>query len=775
MKTILWFSEISKEDVVTAGGKGANLGEMARSGLPVPNGFVVISDAYFAFLGKTGIRDLIVESLANLNVNETKLLNEASRKIKEAIFKEQVPPEIAEAVVSAYGRLGEEDEQEPYVAVRSSATAEDLPSASFAGQQITFLNVRGADRVVDSLQAVWASLFEPRSIFYRATNNFDHLKVGIAVPVQKMVQSEKSGVMFTVDTVTNDRSKIEIEAGLGLGEAIVSGSINPDRYLVDKETLEILDIKIAKQTWKIAMDEGRNRHLDVPASEGEAQKLSLEEIRGLAELGKRVEEHYGVPQDIEWAIEKDRTYLVQTRPVTTLKQRVAEAGERISEGEVILEGIAASFGTASGRVRVIESAEEIDKVEEGDVLVTTMTSPDYVPAMRRAAAIITDTGGRTAHAAIVSRELGIPCVVGTGTATTALEDGQTVTVDGSKGIVMKGEVKKAAAEAAEVKMAPAGFREPAPVTATKVYVNLGESELAEQVAGRPVDGVGLLRAEFMIAGIGEHPRAMMRSGRGGEFVDKLSGGLKLFAQAFFPRPVVYRATDFKTNEYRNLKGGREFEPSEGNPMIGYRGAARYVHEPDLFRLELQALRETRNRWGLKNLHLMIPFVRTVDEIRRIGVILDEEGMRRSPDFKLWMMVEVPSNVFLIDEFCRSGIDGVSIGSNDLTQLILGVDRDSEILAEQFDERNEAVVKAIKTVIEKAEEHGLTSSLCGQAPSVYPEIAEMLVEFGITSISVNPDVIEETRKIVAAAEQKILLRRLERVEKIEKKMHPPEVA
>ncbi len=775
MKTIYWFSEISKDNVREAGGKGANLGEMIRAGLPVPNGFVVSSEAYFAFLGRTGIKDKIATILSGLDVNDNKALNEASWKVKESILTAKMPGEIARAIVSAYEQLGEG--KAVYVAVRSSATAEDLAAASFAGQQVTYLNIAGSEHVVDAVQGVWASLFEPRAIFYRAAHGFDHLEVGIAVPVQKMVQADKSGVMFTVDTVTNDPSKIEIEAGLGLGEAIVSGSIIPDRYLVDKETLGIVEKNIARQAWKITMVEGRNRRVDVPPAEGEAQKLTDDEIRELAALGKKVEEHYRFPQDIEWAIETGKTYLVQTRPVTTIKPKVEERPKPVPVGEVILEGTPASFGKASGSVKIVLSPAEIDKVRGGDVLVTTMTSPDYVPAMRRAAAIITDSGGRTSHAAIVSRELGIPCVVGTDSATKILKEGEIVTVDGSKGTVVRGEEKAPAIRAVE-RAAPPAAPPPAeavPATATKIYVNLGEPELAEEVAAKPVDGVGLLRAEFMIAEIGEHPRAMIDAGRDKEFVEKLSDGMKAFAQAFFPRPVVYRATDFKTNEYRNLKGGEKYEPAESNPMIGYRGASRYVREPDLFRLELAALKKARDEFGLKNLHLMIPFVRTLDEMRSIREILDGEGLRRTPDFWLWMMVEVPSNIFLMDEFCRLGIDGISIGSNDLTQLVLGIDRDSELLAPSFDERNPAVLKAVKIAIEKAEENGITSSLCGQAPSVYPDFAERLVEFGITSISVNPDAIETTRKIVSSAERKILLQRAKRIQEIEERRWRPHAA
>jgi len=752
------FQDVGKDDVALVGGKGANLGEMTRAGMPVPPGFIVTAQAYFSFLDTLGLRDRIVQVLSNIDYNDNRALNRASDTIEYLIISAEMPRDIAGDIKKAYRDLsGAED---MYVAVRSSATAEDLPKASFAGQQLTFLNVRGEDNVVDAVKRAWASLFEARAIFYRHEQGFDHFKVGIAIPVQKMIESEKSGVMFTVEPLTNDRDKIEIEAIFGLGEAVVSGAVTPDIYIVGKSDLKILDKKIARQPWKIELREGKNQHVDIPPQEGETQKLTDVEIVELARYGIELEEHYDFPQDAEWAIEGGNIYLVQTRPVTTLASaEVKEAAK--PAGEVILEGVAASSGMIWGPVKIVYGKEDLDKVEKGDVLVAPMTNPDFVPAMRRAIAIVTDSGGRTSHAAIVSRELGIPSVVGTGRATQDLKDGDVITVDGARGIVYSGEIKgkalpeKRAEEAVQVIAA-------APITATKIYVNLAEPELAEQTAALPVDGVGLLRAEFMIAGIGTHPRKFIDDGRQQEFIDELSGGLRTFAQAFYPRPVIYRTTDFKTNEYRRLEGGEKYEMEEANPMIGYRGASRYIKERDEFEMELTAIKRVRNDWGLKNLWVMLPFVRKVSELEDVKKVMEENGLKRSADFKLWIMIEVPSTVFRIEDFCEAGIDGVSIGSNDLTQLILGIDRDSEILAPEFDERDPAVMQAMFHVIEVCHKYGVTSSICGQAPSVYPEITEALVAHEITSVSVNPDAISQTRRLVASTEQRMMLELLERL-------------
>jgi pyruvate,water dikinase len=747
IKAIVWFNEVTKDDIPLVGGKGANLGEMVHARIPVPPGFIVTADVYFKFIESSKLTGEIRRYLEALDVNDSKKLQETSNMIKSKISSLPVPPDMVKEIKDAYRKLGQ-----GLVAVRSSATAEDLPEASFAGQQRTYLNIQGENEVVAAIQGCWGSLFEPRAIFYRHQQGFDHFKVGIAVPVQKMVQSESSGVMFTVEPLSNDRTKILIEAVFGLGEAIVSGEVTPDQYLLSKEEFDILDKKISKQEWQlvknseVSLDElETNIKIPVPPSKQSAQKLTNRDIVALAKLGKTIEDLYRAPQDIEWAKQGTELLILQTRPVTTLKvKEKAKALPKI-ETEPILTGIAASPGIASGMVKIVPEASQIDKVKNGDILVAEMTTPDFVPAMKRAVAIVTDRGGRTAHAAIVSRELGIPCVVGTEIATKILNGEQQITVDGYRGHIYAGKV------AEETKAAPVTITQELIKTRTRVYVNLAEQELAEIVAARNVDGVGLLRAEFMIAQIGGHPRFMLHEGKGEQFVEMLARGVNTFAKAFHPRPVVYRTTDFKTNEYKNLRGGDKYEEFEENPMLGYRGCSRYTRETEVFRLEIEAIKKVCQYYD--NLYVMIPFVRFVEEMARIKRFLVAEGLYQFPNFKLWMMVEVPSNVFLIDKFIDVGIDGISIGSNDLTQLILGIDRDNPKLAPEFDERNEAVLQAIEKVIKVSVGKGITSSVCGQAPSVYPEFTENLVKWGITSVSVSPDMIDETRRIIAAAEAK----------------------
>lgn len=749
VKIIAWFEEITKNDINIAGGKGANLGEMVQAQIPVPPGFVVTSNAYFEFLKETRLINEIQRFLNNLNLNDSKALQEASIQIKDTVSAAPMPDYIVSEIKTAYRKLGG-----GLVAVRSSATAEDLPDASFAGQQRTFLNIQGENSVVTAVQGCWASLFEPRAIFYRKEQGFDHFKVGIAVPVQRMVQSEAAGVMFTVEPLSSDKSKILIEAIFGLGEAIVSGDLTPDQYLLDKESLTILDKKIVRQEWQLmrnleakAGDLDTNIKVPIAGKIQDTQKLSDGEIIALAKIGKHLEEHYKNHQDVEWAKEGKNIFIVQTRPVTTLKQK-QEDTDTVAEGkhEVLLTGVAASPGAASGTVKIVPDPSRIDKIMAGDVLVAEMTTPDFVPAMKRAVAIVTDRGGRTAHAAIVSRELGIPCVVGTGNATKLLNDGQEITVDGSSGKVYAGKV---AIKSKKAKPVVTGK----PIkTKTRLYVNLAEPELAETIASRDVDGVGLLRAEFIMAQMPGHPRYMLHEGKNDQFIDILSKNISTFTRAFHPRPVVYRTTDFKTNEYRNLPGGYKYEEVEENPMIGYRGCSRYTHEIEVFRMEIDAIKRVCQSYD--NLYVMIPFVRFVSEIEQIKNIFISEGLYQFPKFKLWMMTEVPSNIFLIEKFIDAGIDGISIGSNDLTQLILGIDRDNSKLAPQFDERNEAVMIAIEKAVKTSVMKGITCSICGQAPSVYPELTEKLVSWGITSISVTPDMIDETRQIIAAAEAKL---------------------
>ncbi len=1243
VQNIYWFSELSKSSIPVAGGKGANLGEMASAGLPVPDGFVVSSESYFEFLKATKIDALIRNTLTTIDVQDSDKLQQASEVIKNAIIAETMPNDIRSDAVKAYNKLCgvtlfPTAAEEVLVAVRSSATAEDLPDASFAGQQATFLNVKGADMLVDAIRACWASLFEARAIYYRVVEGFDHFKVGIAVVVQKMVESEKSGVMFTVDPFSKDPNKIVIEAALGLGEAVVSGSVTPDHYEVAKDSIQIISKQVMKQEFLIirgAQGTGIERQ-DMAEELAEMQKLTDDEIRLLARYGKQIEEHYHFPQDIEWAVEKNKIYIVQSRPITTLKEKKQEQAkasnaieapvvlevktvenakpqktiavqtemprpevkvETVStkKGKQLLRGLGAAPGIGWGPVRLIFSPKELHKVKQGDVLVTEMTSPDYVPGMKRAAAIVTNSGGMTCfpgnvpvltdqgmlpiavvsaaveegyrikalsinpatlkmewknvvrsqqrraktirvsvsqtghakantleltpdhkmltlngrtagfeevrrilgrngflsvcdrvpleggegvhdpdfaylcgaiftdgslmwnerrgrvtftqkatgqklafisevnrcfeqsfgrelssvrtktshsflhgefvestandymasqrkpamvldsikehadkwvlaldlqstlkflagvvdgdgtvsggriqiycgkerlkkavvlaclkagivpqvtanrencaniqlsegaeeilkhtkrvsfavgkgkvrtagrklfaakeilsglegswnykgrikpyleqnllidsekvrefvfpglssqqqqaelqkivqsdlrncrvafesegqeqevynvevednhnyvvfsarfspvivkncHAAIVSREMGIPCIVGTRTATVDLKEDQIVTVDAKRGIVYEGKLEDAevtggsgSSKAQQGELANDAFMQEllretkhlqGPqsddiVTGTKIYVNLAEPENAEKFAQKHVDGVGLFRAEFIIAGFGKHPKAMLKQGKREEFIEALAEGMRKMCSAFYPRPVIYRATDFKTNEYCNLEGGAEFEPKEENPMIGFRGCFRYIKDPEVFAMELEAIKRTRERDAMKNLWLMIPFVRTVREFEICKQLVGQAGISAGYDFKLGIMCEIPSTVILAEEFCKAGAQFFSIGSNDLTQLTLGIDRDNAIVAEDFDERDPAVLESIRLVIERCHKHGVKVGICGQAPSVYPEFAEAIVEYGIDSISVNPDVIEATRKTVASAERRALLKR-----------------
>jgi len=747
MKRVLFFKDLGKKDIPLVGGKGANLGELYNLGISVPNGFVVTADVYFELLRKTSLVEKIKTELKGLSLKDTKGILLASEKIKQAILDAQMPKETREAIVAGYEQLcGKHDQK---VAVRSSATAEDLPEASFAGQQRTFLNVKGSEKVLEAVQGCWASLFEPRAIFYRADKGFDHLKVGLAAVVQLMVASEVSGVSFSLDPLTNNTDNILIEAAYGLGEAVVSGALTPDQYLIDKRRLKIANKIVTKQTWEIS-EAGK---IPVSRDYQEKQKLPDRYIVEVADYTKRIEAHYQFPQDVEWALANKKIYIVQTRPVTTVKE-VEKKKTQVEEKDavVLLSGTGASPGVSCGPVKIIKSAKNVDRVKPCEILVTEMTDPDFVPAMRKAVAIVTDLGGRTSHAAIVSRELGIPCVVGTETATEILKNGETITVDGTTGKIYSGKVQ-VEEEKEEIIVATKDLK-----TATKIYVNLGEPDLAAQIAGRNVDGVGLLRAEFMIAKIGTHPKKMIALGKDQKFVSQLAEGMETFASAFSPRPVVYRATDFKTNEYRNLKGGEDYEGQEENPLLGFRGANRYLTDQDVFLLELKALKLVRNKKGFKNLHLMIPFVRTVGELAEIKKIVSAVGLRRSANFNLWMMVEIPSNVILLDKFLEVGIDGVSVGTNDLTMLTLGVDRDNPKVANDYNELDEAVLWQLEKIIKTCHKAGVTSSICGQAPSDHPQLVRKLVQWGMTSISVNPDVIEKMRQIVADAEHDLIVKK-----------------
>ncbi len=746
------FPELGRSDVAFGGGKGANLGELTLAGFPVPPGFVIGAPAYAAFVEQTGLRDKIEARLQGLAVEDSEALEAAARDCRKLIDAEPVPAELADAIRVAYRELVG-TEHEGAVAVRSSATAEDTEAASFAGMNETFLNVCGEEAVLEAVRRCWSSLFGARTIFYRATRGFGQADMDIAVVVQLQIQSTRAGVMFTIDPSTGATDRLVIEGSFGLGEAVVSGRVSPDRYVVDKQTLTVLAREIHPKTSTIEAHTGGGTVVhELTTEEAVRPTLSDEEARAIAQLGQRIEEHYGSPQDTEWAIDAGgKNWMLQSRPVTSAGG-AAPAGDE-HEGAVLLRGLGAAPGGASGPVRILGSLAEAGKFVDGAVLVTRMTAPDWVPLMRRAAAIATDSGGMTCHAAIVSRELGIPCVVGTQQATEKLRDDEIVTVDATRGLVLEGARAATVVPAA----APAAAASGSTATATNLLLNLSEPSQVARAATLPVDGVGLLRAELMVieALDGRHPRLLLEQGKGDEFVDRMAEALTTFAVGFTPRPITYRTIDFRTNEFRNLEGGDRFEPEEANPMIGVRGALRYTREPDLFALELEAIKRVWDA-GLTNLHVMLPFVRTAHELARCRALVAESGLLDRPDFELWIMAEVPSVLFNLERYAALGIAGISIGSNDLTQLVLGADRDSAQLAELFDERDPAVVDYLEQLIPRARGLGLRTSICGQAPSVYPEYTDLLVRAGIDAISVNIDVVARTRGLIDAAERRVLL-------------------
>ncbi len=751
-KDILWFKEIHHEDINLAGGKGANLGEMYSIGIPVPNGFVVTSSTYFKFIEENKLKDKIRDILKTTNIDEPDQLMSASVKIKKLIKIGKINQETAIDIMSAYKKLSSFGGlKEISVAVRSSATAEDLPDASFAGQQETFLNVVGETNVLHRVRDCWASLFTPRAIFYREKKKYDHFKVGVAVPIQKQIQSEISGIAFTVNPVTNEKNQIIIETIWGLGEYIVQGKITPDQHIVNKNNWTIISENHIEQKTQLIKSQYETKEVVVPKSKQNKKKIDNATAIKIAKICQKLHNHYGKPQDIEFAIDRGKLYIVQTRPITTVvsNQKTLDKQSEITQ-KPDLTGEQASPGTATGVVIIINNPKEINRVQKGQILVTSMTTPDFVPAMKKVNGIITDKGGQTSHAAIVSRELGVPCVVGTKTATKVFKEGDIVTLNGTTGEIWHGDLTSK--QNSNLRSTNYDLK-PNLKTATKIYVNLGEPDLAETISKRNVDGVGLLRAEFMLANIGVHPKKIIAEGKEKEYISKLAKEMVKFCKSFNPRPVVYRATDFKTNEYRFLKWGKLYEPEEPNPLMGFRGAARYISSPDVFYMELEAIKQVRNKYGYKNLWLMIPFVRTPHELSEVKKIVSSAGLIRSPSFKFFMMAEIPSNVILLDKFIDVGIDGISIGSNDLTMLTLGLDRDNSEVAKSFNEMDPAVLWSLKRLITKSKKRGILCSICGQAPSNYPELVEKLVKWGVSSISVSPDAIDATRDVVAWAEKR----------------------
>lgn len=778
-KLLLWFDELEREDVPLVGGKSASLGEMtSKTKVPVPYGFATTSKAYRYFMKESGLEEKMAKLLKDLpDVEDSAKLREISGKIREEILKCKMPEDLQEAITEAYKELANRaNVKNPFVAVRSSATAEDLPDASFAGQQDSYLNVQGAKEIIEKIKECYASTFTDRAVYYRVNKGFEHLEVALSAVVQMMVFSKSSGVMFTVDIVTGNDKDVLIEAAWGLGEYVVQGTVTPDHYVVEKDTCKIKDKHITEQSIMMVRNEnGGVEEKKVEENLRKAQVLTDKQISELVKYAKDIEKHYGCYMDIEWGVDErtDKLWILQARPETVWSKRnkneensaMKSLGTLTTNRNVMVKGLPASPGVAVGKAKVILDPAKIDEFKEGEILVTEMTAPDWVPAMKKAKAIVTDSGGTTCHASIVSRELGIPCIVGTKSrgdaATLVIKDGADITVDASNGIVYEGFVEdlaKKSVGASETSTNNIQVAETFPITGTKIYMNLGDPDLAEKHSQLPCDGIGLMREEFIwTTSIHEHPLYLIETGRSDKVVEGLAEGMRKVCQAMAPRPVTLRFSDFKSSEYRDLKGGDKFEPHEPSALLGWRGASRY-YDPnyiEAFKLELKAVRKIREEYGLKNLHVMIPFCRNVDEAEKVTKMMAEEGLERNADFKVWLMAEIPSNIILADKFNKY-VDGYSIGSNDLTMLVLGCDRDNDTVSHIYDERNLAVKRAIKHLIEVAHSEGKTVSICGQASSVYPEFAEFLIRSGIDSISVNPDTVKFTKKMVAQVEQKIML-------------------
>ncbi|CAJ1197487.1 Phosphoenolpyruvate synthase [Companilactobacillus paralimentarius] len=773
---VLWFDELHRKDVNLVGGKSSSLGEMTSSmDVPVPYGFATTARAYQYFMHQTGLNDKVnalLESISDYENSDE--LHKTCEEIRNLIVGATMPIDLADDIKKAYADLSDKMGQtDPFVAIRSSATAEDLPNASFAGQQESYLNIRGADDVVNRVQQCYSSLFTDRATYYRHKQHFPHEKVALSAAIQMMVFSKASGIMFSVNVANGDESKIVIDAIYGLGEYIVLGKVTPDHFVVDKQSMKIVEKNIIKQPIELIRDStGGTKEQEVPEELQGQPVLTDSQVIELAGYAKEIERHYGCYMDMEYALDSNtnKLWIVQARPETVWSQRkknkanggddnvVAEA-----DAKVAVRGLPASPGLASGVVHVIDDPKDIDQFKEGEILVTLMTSPDWVPAMKKAAAIVTNNGGMTCHAAIVSREMQIPCIVGTKSmnvaATDALKTGDVVTVDATNGIVYMGKVesllKKPEPTQAGGRVVAAETFAP---TATGVMMNLGDPDLADKYSTLPADGIGLMREEFLwTTFIHEHPLYLIEQGHPEKVVDMLADGIAKVARAMAPRPMVLRFSDFKSSEYRNLKGGDKYEPHEPADLLGWRGASRY-YDPkyiEAFKLELAAVKKVRNEFGLKNLNVMIPFVRTVDEAQKVTDIMRGEGLVRSVDFHVYMMAEIPTNIILADQFNKY-VDGYSIGSNDLAMLILGCDRNNDTVASLFDERNLAVKRAINHLIKVAHKDGKTVGICGQAPSEYPDFTNFLIKCGIDYVSVNPDMVKETKRNVARFEQRIML-------------------
>lgn len=745
---VVWLEEVGKEDIAIVGGKGASLGEMLRAELPVPAGFAVTAQAYRRFLDENSVSDELFRTL-EVDVDDADALREAEKKAKKILMEAKIPADIEKSIKSKYRELCKKEGNDAFVAVRSSATAEDLPDASFAGQQDTFLNIRGEKNVLEAIKKCWASLYGARAIYYRVKQGFEHRKVNICAVVQMMVDAEKAGVMFSSHPSTGEPLTI-IEGAWGLGETVVSGAVSPDYYVVDKISRTIKERKIATKNVMHTKDAkaGRTIEIPVPGEKKNAKVLDDDEIIKLVEFGDVLEDLYGTPQDVEWAIKNREIFILQSRPITTIKKK-KEVKEKVATS-ALLEGLGASPGIAFGESKIIADASELGKVKAGDVLVAVMTTPDMVPAMKRAVAIVTDEGGLTCHAAIVSRELGCPAVVGTRKATQVLSDGMKITVDGEKGLVFEGKKDVAVPVHPEK---PAAFARQKPVTATEIKVNVSIPEATARAVETQADGVGLLRIEHMILGLPKHPKQYIKEGKADEYVSELVLRIQTVVDAFYPKPVWVRTLDAPTDEFRAMEGG-EGEPIEPNPMLGYRGIRRDLIDTEHFELEVRAFKELIKR-GYNNIGIMLPLVQHPSELRCAKDFMRSQGLDIDK-IDIGIMVEIPAAALIIDQFIKEGLDFVSFGTNDLTQYTLAVDRNNEHVAHLYNEMHPAILKLIEHVIIECNKAGVKTSICGQAGS-YPKVAKRLVELGITSISANIDAVEAVREMVARTEMQLMLR------------------
>lgn len=746
-KLVASFSEVNKNDIPLVGETGANLGEMKQAGFPVPNGFIVTSEAYRNFIIENKLEIKIKHLFSTTNFDDEKSLKKTSLSIRKYIKEGRFSEKLIKEIISAYNKLSTGPLAEfPLVAIRTSLINEGFSKMVMSD---FYLNVKGDAVLLEKIKDCWASFFNVDIIRYGRSHEFSNAKAYIALVVQKMVESDTSGIMRTINPDTNDKSKIVIEAIYGLGELLTKKEENPDRYEINKYNFSTANTYISHQKYVLKKIKDANKKIKLTGVIGKVQKVSALRITELANLAAKIEKHYYFPQEIEWAIENNQIYILRTKPITTILQAAKNNNSDLSTSDIALKGVPISSGIASGPVKIIISVGEINKVMTGDVLVIKEIIPDFISAMKKATAVITDDYDRSSYTSTIIKKFGIPVIAGTKHGTKILKTGNIVTVNGTKGEVYKGGFA--------LKQSLHGQKEPSAKTATKLYVNLTGAKLLEEKNQEDFDGVGLLHAELLLKNIGIHPKKMLHDGRKQEFINKLADEIAAVCQDYVGKPVIYEISNLKTDEYRNLAGGNEFEPYESNPVLGFRGAIRHIYDPKVFEMELEAIKNVREKMGIKNLSIMISFVRTVEELIEIKKLIDKTGLKRSPDFKLWLALEIPSNIIMLDKYIEVGVDGISIDSDCLTMLIMGADRNNMEITNKYNEMSPAVLWGYEHIIKTANKHSLITSISGRTLSAYPELIRNLVSWGISSITVLPDEINITRQLLTRIEKELLNR------------------